>query len=196
MNYRAFINQMVFPIARHWVNSDVAKQSLKDNLIVFKNGIFPHLFLWTMTPLVTLQRNIYDVAEEDANDASKRAFWRDIDRFGRTEVGGGILDRVIAYGFTGSSKVLNRALGTHLHYGLALQGGGMPSFNKEVVSIPKMDHYGARRIPDLMMELWPQDSTGLPLTASSRTLELTYGEQMQNVRAITITAVSSNRVSG
>lgn len=162
---------------------------------MFKHGIFPHLFLWTMNPVVTLQRNIYNVAEEDANDPTKRAFWTDIDRFGRTEVGGGILDRIIAYGFTGSSKVLNRALGTHLHYGLGLQGGGMPSFNKALVCIPKMDYYGERRIPSLMMELWPQDSTGLPLTASSRTLELTYGEQMLNVRAITITVPCSNRVS-
>lgn len=78
-SFRSFIKEIVFAIARHWSNSVQAKQTLKDNLIVFKDGIFPQLFQWTMSPIVTLQKNMYAVAQEEANNPAKKAFWTEID---------------------------------------------------------------------------------------------------------------------
>lgn len=84
-----------------------------------------------------------------------------------------ILERTLNYGHTGSTRVLTKTLMDRMWLGLSVVKDGLPSIADWFISSGAL----AAGMVSIQKDLWPVHTrTRLPLTASQRSQELTYGK--------------------
>lgn len=87
-----------------------------------------------------------------------------------------LLERTLAYAHTGNAKVLSRGLMRRLWLLTSLLEQGLPVLAPEVKI-----HLGSTYPVSLYLKYWPTNENGIPLCASTKVQELTYGEQHYQV---------------
>jgi len=149
----------------------VLKQ-LVPHLIVFAPKAFPQLFAWTNFGLGVVLESVYKAFKETEQttirDAQKLApYFLEV---------GATVERLIAYGYTGSSRVLIKDIMEGLWATYSLKATGAPMLRPAIVSLQvNADNVTVTR------DMWPLQQAGLAAMASMCAQTRTYSPAFAQV---------------
>jgi hypothetical protein len=148
-------------------------QELRSHIVILRPSVFPACIKWTIAPIARLLLQVFDRFQK----LNMKLEIELAEAFYLLELLA-VLERVLAYAFTGSGKVFLRKLMDPLWITKSVLSGYLPALNPRIVDI----YNGTQNTTySIHYAQWPTTITGQPLLASLRTIELTYGIPMRNV---------------
>jgi hypothetical protein len=153
-----------------WTDGNFLKQ-LIPHLVIFKPTAFPEVFSWTTYGIgcfiETLVKHFRSESVTDQDDAVPQYYLELV----------ALAERLLAFGYTGSARVLVKDIMQPFWTTLALAANTTPMINPRIVGTTS----GSSMIK-LWAHRWPlRNSDDLPARASSTALEHTYSAQLAHV---------------
>lgn len=143
---------------------------LKQHIHIYKPGVYQDLIKWTTYPITTLLKALAIKLTQMMQESHLMTY----EAFYLIEVIAG-LERVLAYAYTGSARVLMKGLMNPLWLTRGLVLHGFPSINKKIIQLSIHPENGQVSVT-VNPRYWPVDEHGMVVRASTRTAELTYGK--------------------
>jgi hypothetical protein len=164
---------------KSWERSGTIIRRLRPFLFIFRPRVFPGIIKATTYPVNVAQKRLFSrlknlMETPDLRKASPPAipyYWTEVIA---------IFDRCTAVAYTGSMKVVPKALGTLFWFGVAVHAGLLPCLNPAIVKAPddETDDQNVKVNPPH----WPIDTkTSRPLQGSTRTHEVTFKSRFVEV---------------
>ncbi|KAF8324678.1 uncharacterized protein EI90DRAFT_3129643 [Cantharellus anzutake] len=165
---RWILGEIITRLLHGWRHPDVVN-TVKENCVIVQPGIFPKIYQWTMHGFTHLLRQYWMHVESLI--AKKEA----IDPYHLEVIAS--LERAIAFGHSGSGKVLSTSLMDPLWLSLGLGTTGFPSLNLDII---RFEPHAANGLVPLTIfsEGWPwtqRQSVAGPAFASKRSWIFNYG---------------------
>ncbi|KAG6369061.1 hypothetical protein JVT61DRAFT_1888 [Boletus reticuloceps] len=156
--------EVVSPLTRSWAHPTVL-ESIKGCCKVLTNDVVPELFQCATYPLTCLIEHIWNRHEPLLKDGYA------VDPFELEMIA--MLERTLNYAHTGSGRVLTRTLMDRAWLSLSLVNDGLPCISNTFIQAGSL----SSGLINIHREKWPvHPVTQIPLTASQRSQELTYGK--------------------
>ncbi|KAG6370252.1 hypothetical protein JVT61DRAFT_12196 [Boletus reticuloceps] len=156
--------EVIKPLARIWAHPSVL-QPVKCVCVALKKGVVPELFQCATYPLTCLIEKLW----KDVEPSLEAGYVVDPCILETMAM----LERTLNYGHTGNTRVLTKTLMNQMWLGLSVVQDGLPCIADWFISSAAM----SAGMITIQKDRWPVHArTRLPLTASQRCQELTYGK--------------------
>ncbi|KAI9456721.1 hypothetical protein HD554DRAFT_2177974 [Boletus coccyginus] len=160
-------NKIISRVTRYWSHPRVLN-AFKTCVIAFKPDLIPKIYKWTTYPITTLLESLWQQVQPVLNEPGGAYVKPYIVELVA------MLERVLNFAHTGNAQVLVRGLMDRAWLSLGCLIDGCPCVSDDFIGHQSL---GTNRIV-YHTSHWPVDpSTHLPLMASKRVLELTYGHR-------------------
>ncbi|KAG6371988.1 hypothetical protein JVT61DRAFT_9006 [Boletus reticuloceps] len=156
--------EVITPLTRSWSHPTVLT-AIKGSCVVLTKNVIPELFQCTTYPLTCLIEHMWKKHEP----ALKEGYI--VDPFELETMA--MLERALNYAHTGSARVLTRMLMDRAWLSLSVVNDGLPCISNSFIQAGSL----SSGLVTIRREMWPvHPATQIPLTASQRSQELTYGK--------------------
>ncbi|KAF8122097.1 hypothetical protein EV363DRAFT_1405218 [Boletus edulis] len=156
--------EVVTPLTKSWSHPTVLGP-LKEACMVLEKDVVPELFQCTTFPLTSLIENLWKKHEPNLKEGYV------VDPFELETIA--MLERALNYAHTGSARVLTRRLMDRAWLSLSVMQDGLPCISNSFIQAGSL----SSGLISIWREKWPvHPVTRMPLTASQRSQELTYGK--------------------
>ncbi|KAF8441791.1 hypothetical protein L210DRAFT_3645009 [Boletus edulis BED1] len=157
-------SEVITPLTKSWSHPTVIGH-IKGACMVLTKDVVPELFQCTTYPLTCLIENIWKRHEPHLKEGYV------VDPFELETIS--MLERSLNYAHTGSGRVLTKTLMDRAWLSLSVVNDGLPCLANSFIQAVSL----TTGIVTIRREKWPvHPVTQIPLTASQRSQEITYGK--------------------
>ncbi|KAF9515149.1 hypothetical protein BS47DRAFT_1391881 [Hydnum rufescens UP504] len=170
-NGRYIYTNIIVPLTKGWEVPAIASQ-LKQHLSIYTSDAYPALFDWVTYPVQAMLESAWQTVQLSQAPSFPSPYMIEVIA---------VLERALAYAYTGSAKLLSRSLMQPLFTSRALVDHGFPMLSQSIVTMKK-DRSTNKSFVSVSSSAWPwNQERKAPATCSDGAQSVYYSKRLYNV---------------